>query len=273
MDAHTRLFWLLGHPVKQTVSPGLFNRAFAAAQENAALIALDTPPEQLGAALSLLRHASNVHGCLLTIPHKQAVVKYLDGLTSRSQALGMVNIIRKTPQGLEGDALDGLGFTGALALHGQTVRGKHVLVIGCGGAGAASAWQALEEEAFEVGLFDVDVSRMVSLATSLAAQFGEHRVRTLSQPEGDWQIVLNASPLGMRESDTLPMRVEALSAEAVLVDATTPAQPSFWLSQAAQRDHAVIHGQDFTRGQVLAMAEFFGLSSNVQSALKELKRA
>jgi shikimate dehydrogenase len=273
MDAHTRLYWLLGHPVKQTVSPGLFNRAFAAAQENAALIAIDTPPEHLGAALALLRHASNVQGCLLTIPYKQAVVKYLDVLTPRSQALGMVNIVRKTPQGLEGDALDGLGFTGALVLHGHAVRGKRVLVIGCGGAGVASAWQALEEGAFEVGLFDVDASRIVSLATSLAAQFGDHRVRALSQPQGDWHIVLNASPLGMREGDALPMPVEDLSHAALLVDATTPAQPSRWLSQAAQRGHAVIHGQDFTHGQVLAMAEFFGLSSHVQSALKELKRA
>jgi shikimate dehydrogenase len=268
MDAHTRLYWLLGHPVKQTVSPGLFNQAFAAAQDNTALIALDTPPAHLGAALALLRHASNVQGCLLTIPHKQDVVQYLDVLTPRSQALGMVNVIRKTPQGLEGDAMDGLGFTGALALHGHAVRGKRVLVVGCGGAGAASAWQALEEEAVEVGLFDVDANRITSLATSLAAQFGEHRVCTLNEPEGDWQIVLNASPLGMREGDALPMPVEALSPEAVLVDATTPTQPSLWLSQAARRGHAVIHGQDFTRGQVLAMAQFFGFSDAVKTALK-----
>jgi shikimate dehydrogenase len=268
MNAHTQLYWLLGHPVKQTASPGLFNRAFAAARDNAALLAIDTPPEQLRHALALFRHASNVQGCLLTIPHKQQVVQYMDALLPRSKALGIVNIIRKTAQGLEGDALDGVGFTGALALHGHRVASKRVLVVGCGGAGAASAWQALEEGAAQVGLFDVDASRVGILSQSLAAQFGAERVSALPHPAGDWQMVLNTSPLGMREADALPMPIEALSPNAVLVDATTPSNRSAWLTQAAQRDHAVIEGRDFTRGQVLAMAQFFGLSAEVERALK-----
>jgi shikimate dehydrogenase len=267
ISSQTRLYWLLGHPVKQTISPSLFNPAFAAAQHDAALMAIDTPPQQLEGAISLFRHASNAQGCLLTIPHKQQVVKYMDALSLTSQALGIVNIIRKTPQGLEGDALDGWGFTGALAHHGHSVREQRVLVIGCGGAGAASAWQTLSQGAARVGLLDVDQSRSAGLAQMLARQFGPHRVLALNQLQGDWSIVLNTSPLGMRPGDALPMPLQDISPTALLVDATTPAQPSRWLTQASERGHRVIHGSDFTRGQALAMAAFWSLPKSVCEAL------
>jgi shikimate dehydrogenase len=270
MNAHATLYWLLGHPVKQTVSPGLFNHAFAAAQDDSALLALDVPPAQLGSALELFRHTSNVRGCLLTIPHKLPAVHWMNALSERSRALRLVNIIRKTPVGLEGDALDGQGFIGALALHGHTLKQRRVLIIGCGGAGAASAWDALNTGALQVGLFDVDQTRAKQLLATLQTHFGSTRVQLLMQPAGDWHYVLNASPLGMREGDALPMPLEQLARSAVLIDATTPLQPSRWLTQACERGHAVIHGPDFTLGQVNAMAAYWDLSRSVRQALQSM---
>lgn len=269
INARTRSLWMLGHPVTQTVSPGLFNHAFAEAQENLAMLAIDVPPAQLGNALQLLRHADNVLGCLLTVPHKLPAVQHMDDLSECAQALGLVNIVRKTPHGLEGDALDGQGFIGALAQHGYGVQNMAVLIIGCGGAGASSAWDALASGASCVGLFDSDPVRQQALAGVLRVRFGAKRVQVLQNPAGDWPCVLNASPLGMRVGDDLPMPLEDVMPGAVLVDATTPARPSRWLMQAQQSGHHVIHGADFTRGQVLAMARFFALSDAVQAALSQ----
>ena len=268
MDAHSDLYWLLGHPVKQTVSPGLFNRAFAQAGHDAVMTALDVPPAQLLKALQLLRSASNVKGCLLTIPHKQAATAHIDALSERSLALGLVNIIRRTERGLEGDALDGQGFLGALCLHGQTIAGQRALIIGCGGAGAASAWDALADGADCIGLLDTDANRRQALAKLLAQRFGQDRVQSLSSPSGLWKIVLNASPLGMYAGDKLPMALDDLPPGALLVDATTPAQPSVWLSLASARGFRVIHGQDFTRGQTQAMAAFWELPVDVLQAFR-----
>ena len=173
----------------------------------------------------------------------------------------------KTPRGLEGDALDGQGFIGALAQHGYGVQNMAVLIIGCGGAGASSAWDALLAGASRVGLFDSDPVRQQALAGVLRQRFGAQRVQVLPSPAGDWPCVLNASPLGMRVDDPLPMALKDVTPGAVLVDATTPAQPSRWLLQAQQSGHPVIDGADFTHGQVLAMARFFALSDAVQAAL------
>jgi shikimate dehydrogenase len=269
ISARSEVYWLLGHPVKQTVSPGLFNRAFAEAGHDAVMTALDVPPAQLHKALQLLRSASNVPGCLLTIPHKQAATACIDAFSERSLALGLVNIIRRTAKGLEGDALDGQGFLGALCLHGLAVAKQRVLIIGCGGAGAASAWDTLSGGAACVGLFDTDAERRDSLTRLLSQRFGPTRVQSLAQPQGEWRIVLNASPLGMYIGDALPVALNDLPPGALLVDATTPAQPSVWLTQASARGHRVIHGQDFTRGQTQAMAAFFDLPQSVKTALAD----
>jgi shikimate dehydrogenase len=270
ITGQTSVFWLLGHPVKQTVSPGLFNRAFAQAGHDAVMTALDVPPAQLAKALQLFRSTLNVQGCLLTIPHKHAATACMDAFSERSLALGLVNIVRRTSKGLEGDALDGQGFLGALSLHRQAVAGQRALIIGCGGAGAASAWDALADGAACVGLLDTDTKRRESLVRLLSNRFGARRVQSILQVNDPWHIVLNASPLGMYAGDALPMALNDLPPGALLIDATTPAQPSAWLSQANARGHRVIHGQDFTRGQVLAMAEFFGLPASICLSLKSL---
>ena len=267
INARTRSVWMLGHPVTQTVSPSLFNHAFAAAKENLVMLPMDVPPPQLGNAMQVLRHADNVLGCLLTIPHKLPAVKFMDDLSERSQALGLVNIVRKTPRGLEGDALDGQGLAGALSQHGYDLQNMTLLVIGCGGAGASCAWDALQAGASRVGLFDSDMLRLEALAKVLSERFGSQRVQALQRPAGDWSCVLNASPLGMRVGDAFPMLVKDAVPGAVLVDATTPVQPSRWLQQAQLNGHRVINGVDFTRGQVLAMARFFEFPITVQVAL------
>jgi shikimate dehydrogenase len=272
ISGHAELFWILGHPVRQTVSPGLFNAAFSAAKMNAALVPLDVAPAQLPQALEMLRCTGNLRGSLLTIPHKIPAVEHMDVLSERSQALGLVNIIRKTDRGLEGDALDGQGFLGALKRHGQSVVNQSVLVIGCGGAGAACAWDALEAGAAYVGIFDVNENRLSDVKSILSHRFDSQRVRVLRSIHrhmSEWGIVLNTSPIGMQTTDPMPIELDLLSSHTVLVDAITPQYPSRWLTQAAARGHSVIHGIEFTRGQVLSMAHYFGLPMQVIQVLSE----
>ena len=151
---------------------------------------------------------------------------------------------------------------------GLTLQCATVLVIGCGGAGGASAWDALAAGAALVGLFDTNAPRAAQLHSALAAQFGEQRVQCVRQAAGDWDCVLNASPLGMKASDPLPAALESFAPRSLLVDATTPAQPSRWLSLGQSRGHVTVSGRQFNAGQVLAMARFFGLPIAVMRQLE-----
>jgi hypothetical protein len=75
----------------------------------------------------------------------------------------------------------------------------------------------------------------------------------------------------MRKDDPFPIALEYLSASAVLIDATTPSQASRWLTEGAARGHRVIHGYEFTRGQLAAMAQFFKLSERLIAAIAEVR--
>ena len=275
MNASTQLLLIIGHPIAQTLSPGIFNPAFAAAGVNMALVPLDVPPEQLPHALALVRHAPNIAGALLTVPHKLPAFAHIDQPSPRSRALGLVNILKRDESTgkLAGDAVDGEGFCAAVRGAGFHLQDATVLVIGCGGAGGASAWDALAAGAALVGLFDTAAPRAAQLHSALAAQFGEQRVQCVPQAAGDWDCVLNASPLGMKASDPLPAAPEGFAPRSLLVDATTPAQSSRWLSLGQARGHVTVSGRQFNAGQVLAMARFFGLPAAVVQLLAETSLA
>lgn len=277
ITSRTQLLWLLGHPVAQTISPGLFNPAFATAGVDMALLALDTRPAQLDAALEFVRYSDNVQGCLLTVPHKLNAYARVDRASERSNALGLVNVIRREADGhLYGDALDGEGFVDALSAQAITLDRLQTLVIGCGGAGGASAWAALEHGARCVGLYDPDTQRCERLALVLSQRFGFSRVQRLLRVSDEafrWDVVLNASPLGMDAEDALPIEPAVLSAHAVLVDATTAAAGSRWLALARVRGHRCIDGPAFTQGQALAVARFFKLPESVHHALQQPTQA
>lgn len=276
IDAHTQQLWMIGHPVTQTQSPGVFNRALRAEQQDksAAFImtALDVPPPHLGTALTLLRHSSSVIGALLTVPHKLPACRYLDVLSTRSQALGIVNVIKKNAhsQQLYGDALDGHGFCNALRQEGAQLQGLKIMIIGCGGAGGASAWDALAAGAAKVGLFDIQVQRANALAQALTKQFGYGCADCVQPHENTctWDCILNASPAGMSILDPLPMAIEGLSKQTILVDATTGTQDSRWLQLARKAGHRTIDGRTFAVAQAASIAHYFNLPNNVIDHLR-----
>jgi shikimate dehydrogenase len=265
INARTQLLLLLGHPVAQTVTPGFLNPIFQATGVNMAIVPMDLPPAQFVEGLSLIRHAPNIHGALLTVPHKLPAFQYIDKPSARSSALKLVNVVRRDPVSrlLIGDALDGQGFCGALSAHGLSIRDRRLLIVGCGGAGGASAWDALTQGAAVVALMDVQPERVQMLYEILAQHFGAKRVCCVAQAAGEWDVVLNTSPVGMHAQDPLPTPLEGLPAHVVLVDAITPVQPSRWLSLGQKRGYRTVNGHQFTASQMLAIARFFELPESV----------
>jgi shikimate dehydrogenase len=272
LDANTQLLWMLGHPVAQTLSPGIFNRAFEALLQPIAMVAIDVPPAQLGVTLSVLRHSSNVHGALLTVPHKLPACQHVPQLSERSRALGLVNVIKRDPSTgqLMGDALDGQGFCAALHQRGYQLQGWRVLIIGCGGAGGASAWDALQAGAAQVGLLDLNTVRSDALYQVLSARFGSRKVQQVHSASGAWNCVLNASPSGMYDNAGLPCAIDQLSETVVLVDAVTRSDITPWLRSAELQGLNTIDGYAFAAAQAADIARFFQLPEGIVNFLQRV---
>lgn len=216
----TRLYPVVGDPIAQVKSPGGVTRAFEAAGADALCYPVQVAPSAFGAFVSVARATKNLDGLIITVPHKFAAHDVCDTVTDRAAFLRSVNtIIRKADGTLHGDMFDGLGFVAACTENGCDFAGKKALLVGAGGAGTAIAHAVASAGVAELGIAEVDGARRDDLVARLRAA-GFNVVAATADATG-YDIVLNATPMGMRESDPTPVPVETLHAGMFVGDVVT----------------------------------------------------
>lgn len=255
----TRTLCIVGHPTVQVKSPGEFNARFAALGLDGVMFSIDMPPAGIEAFIAMLRSWRNTPGCIVTVPHKQAMAKACDAVSDRARALGVVNVVRREADGrLIGDMTDGLGFAHAARSHGVELAGCRAAVIGCGGAGSAIAHALAEAGAAELQITDPDDGRRTRLAALLRDCFEALSVREQVGDLGGLDVVANASPVGMNDDARLPFPVETLAPPTLVADVVTRPEMTPWLSAARARGCAIQTGLEMTQGQVQEMASHLG---------------
>lgn len=261
----TQLLFMLGHPVAQTKSPALMNAWFAENQLPIALIPLDLHPRALAGFMEAIKSAPNVWGCILTIPHKGAAARHVDELSGISSCLGAVNVMRRTKAGRwAGDMLDGQAVVNALEEIDVRIQGRRVSVIGCGGAGSAAAYSIAAAGAKMLSLQDCDAQKPVVLSERLSSIFSECDILTGPTDLAAFDIVIHASPLGMRASDPLPFTPAELSPGAVVVDAVTAHSITPLIGACEAKGLRVITGNTLARVQQPLMLRYL-----IDNALEE----
>ncbi|MGQ9517734.1 MAG: shikimate dehydrogenase family protein, partial [Anaerolineae bacterium] len=142
INASTRLTGIIGWPVEHSLSPVMHNAAFEALGLNWCYAAFPVPPELLGDAVQGLR-ALGIAGANVTIPHKEAVIPFLDVLSPAARAVGAVNTISVDGEYLLGDNTDVHGFLAALDRADVPLHGRRALVLGAGGSARAAVYGLL----------------------------------------------------------------------------------------------------------------------------------
>ena len=178
LNGATRLFPIIGDPVRYTESPERLTRTFAARGHNAACTPMEVASPALDDVMRGLSAIANVDGVLVTMPHKRAAFGYCATTSERATLLGVVNVLRRDAEGAwHGDMLDGLAFVKAQTDHGARPAGARVLLLGAGGAGSAIAAALLDEGVRELVVHDVDEDRAADLVALLSGR-GPARVTT-----------------------------------------------------------------------------------------------
>jgi len=205
LSGATRLFPILGDPIKYVESPLQLSRTFGARGHNAVCVPMQVPEPALADVLRGLSATPNVDGLLVTMPHKHAAVGYCATTSECTTLLGAVSVMRRNDDGTwHGDMLDGLAFVKAQKDHGARPAGSRVLLLGTGGAGSAIAVALLDEGVQELILHDVDEARAAKLVELLSSH-GYDNVTSGPPDPTDCDMVCNATPLGMNEDDPLPV--------------------------------------------------------------------
>ncbi len=227
LNGATRVHFIVGDPIAQVKSPAGVTRAFSEHQQNAIVVPAHVTPADLASWLRGASLARNVDGIIVTVPHKFACCDLCSTTSDRARFLSTVNTMRRNPDGSwHGDMFDGLGFVAAMRDNGCEPQGKRALLVGAGGAGSAIAHALVMAGVSALAIHDEDAARRTSLVDRLAG-LGRRPVTHGSADPGGYDIVLNATPVGMKENDPYPLDVARLKATmfvgcVITVPAITP---------------------------------------------------
>jgi shikimate dehydrogenase len=271
ISGRTTVIAHLGYPTEAFKAPLIYNPYFEKAGIDAVVVPMGVTAADYGAFLRPLFRVSNVHGALVTMPHKVTTVAMLDEVTPTVRIAGACNAIVKRPDGtLFGDMFDGTGFVHGVERKGRAVAGTRALVVGAGGVGSAIAASLAAAGACFLGLFDIAPANADALALRLRAHYPRLDVRTGSSDPSGFDIVVNATPLGMQDGDALPLDVARIApgtfvGEVVMKEAFTP-----FLRAALARGCPVQVGTDMLYEMIPAYLRFFGFATTTPESLREL---
>lgn len=265
VSGSTDVYLILGDPVEQVLAPETFNPFFARFGHDAVLVPVQVTPENLHAFVKTAFLAKNIKGMWVTIPHKVPVMTVLDSCSSLAHLAGAVNAIRRHADGtLEGGLFDGEGFVSSLSYFNITLAGKKVLILGAGGAAAAIAASLVQPRAtghvLEVALFDPAPGKANDVAQRLSASHTTrvHAAAT-SDPAG-FDLVINASPLGLNTTDPLPCDISRLDPHAAVVDIVMKNYPTPVVSAARNLGRHAEPGFEMLIQQAHLYMDFFGFT-------------
>ena len=244
LNGETRLHFIVGDPIAQVKSPAGVTREFAARGHNALVVPAHVAPEHLSAWHAGLSRAQNVDGIIVTVPHKFAAFGLCASASERATFLHAVNTMRRNADGSwHGDMFDGLGFVEAMRNNGSEPRGKRVLLVGAGGAGSAIAHALLLAGVSTLALADTSKLRRTTLIDRLNWQKTAPVTHGPTDPT-DHDIVLNATPMGMKEGDPYPADVTKLNAEMFVGCVITAPAVSPLIAAAREQGCATMTGAD-----------------------------
>jgi shikimate dehydrogenase len=207
LSGHTKPFAVLGHPIGHTLSPVMHNASMQELGFDGIYLALDVHPDRLMEVLPAMA-LMGFGGVNLTVPHKEIAFRGLDKLDASAQLFGAANTVEFTDEGMVGHNTDGYGFMKALEeAFGKTVGGDSIFVLGCGGAGRATALQAATAGAKTLVLSDVDPERVRRLQDEIKGIApGVEVVPALCDCKRaevcrECDLIVQASPVGMKKDD------------------------------------------------------------------------
>lgn len=269
----TRLIGHLGYPTESFKAPLIYNPYFEREGIDAVVVPMGSRSEDYPAFLKLFFRLSNAHGALVTMPHKVATTALVDELMPTAAIAGACNAVRREADGrLTGDMFDGEGFVRGVLRKGRRIAGARALVVGAGGVGSAIAASLARAGVAELGLFDTNAGAAEALGGRLARYYSTLKLWTGSNDPAGFDIVVNATPLGMKPGDPLPLEVERLPATAFVGEVVMAQTITPFLAAAQRRGCEVQVGTDMLFEQIPAYLEFFGLPSTTAEDLRSIAR-
>ena len=251
INGNTELIAHIGFPTHAFKAPMIYNPWFDRCGVNALVVPMGCKPEDYPDFLRSLFRLSNIRGALITMPHKITTVGLLDEVSPTAAIAGSCNAVRRSADGkLHGDMFDGEGFVRGVLRKGCVLKGARALVVGCGGVGSANG------------------ASQTGLAARLQKHYPELQVNTGSNDPAGFELVVNATPMGMNAGDPMPMDVSRIASSTFVGEVVMKSEMTAFLEAARERGCRFQIGSDMLFEQIPAYLEYFGFPSTTPEELR-----
>jgi shikimate dehydrogenase len=273
INGHTELIAHIGYPTHSFKAPMIYNPYFVQAGVNAVVVPMGCKAADFPTFLRSVFSLSNIRGALITMPHKVAAVAMLDEVSPTLLVAGACNAVKRRADGkLVGDMFDGAGFVRGVQRKGLQLAGARALVVGSGGVGCAIAASLAAAGLSAISLFDVNAASADQLAARLKQHYPAIDVRTGSNDPAGYDLVVNATPMGMNDGDPLPIDVSRLQASTFVGEVVMKTETTAFLAAAQARGCRTQVGTDMLFEQIPAYLEFFGLPTTTAENLRAVAK-
>ena len=266
-------FAVIGDPIEHSKSPAMHNAWFEEMTIDAAYIPVHVTPESLEAAVAGFK-TLGASGWNVTIPHKTAIIPYLDELDELAAKMGAVNTVVRTKDGkLKGYNTDGIGFVRSLEeAVGTHHKDKPVLLIGAGGAARGIAF-ALQQQ----GYMNLTIAnRTVANAQAIVDEMGTGRAISLVEAEeslAEFGILVQMTSAGLATGNfSMPFSLNRLTKGAIVADIVYNPLMTPFLQAAEEKGACVVTGLGmFVHQGAIAFNYWLGEYPNTNSMIAQLQ--
>lgn len=256
INGETRLIAIIGDPIAQVKSPIYYNRMLAAAGANAVLVPWHASSETFDVVMRGLLETRNVDGVVVTFPYKQRAVAFAKTLEPMAELLGAVNVLRREADGhWTGAMFDGHGLIEGARKRGIVTQSGRVQLIGAGGAGSAIAYAMASEGAISISVADTDAGRRDALVNGVKTRYPDCSVEPGHSPLKDISLLINATQVGLHDTDGLPMPIDGMTARTAVID-IVPGRDTELLRRAAALGCLTLSGSAMVEGQTGIVLRF-----------------
>jgi len=273
ISGRTTLIAHLGYPTHAFKAPLIYNPWFEKNGIDAVVVPMGVTAEDYPTFLRTLFRLTNIRGALVTMPHKVTTIGLVDEITPAAEIAGAANAVLLREDGsLLGDQFDGEGFVRGIKRKGLDLKGVRALVVGNGGAGSAIAASMAAAGVPALGLYDVRAASSDRLASRIRRHHPAIDVSTGSNDPRGFDLVVNATPLGMNPGDPLPVDVARIRPGAFVGEVVMTQEITPFLRAALDRGCPIQLGSDMLFEQIPAYLAFFGFPTPAPEELREVAR-
>jgi len=268
----TKTYAVIGDPIDQSLSPNIHNAAFKKLGLDCTYIAYRVPKGELAAGVESLKKIK-ISGFNVTIPHKIAMIKFLDTVDETCSIIGATNTVSNDEGKLRGYNTDMEGFLDPIKKRNLPIKDSKVLLIGAGGAARAITAGFAKEKARKITIANrtlQNANALAQFAHKIGIDANAVALDQVGETASDYNFIVNATSIGMKNEPS-PISTKTINEKSVVYDIISKPINTDLIQQSKKNGATIIYGYEMLLGQAaLAFKIWHGIDAPYEVMKKSI---